>query len=179
MFEIQKIENGSRLLTEKFGRPTIYLDNWALNDIALDPSLCSQFISIMTSKACTLRISIMNIIELLKQTDNTQIEKILQVIDKVDSGFINFNIYDVIQIENQIINGIKNYHNPSQELTIINDFLIAVDWPEEWTVFDVIKYILASGDNSVHIKSYDFHANKMYEILTKARINPDYMKKSL
>lgn len=38
MFVRHPLNDGRALLVESLGRPIVYLDNWALNDIALDAS---------------------------------------------------------------------------------------------------------------------------------------------
>lgn len=178
MFENRRLTDGTRLLIETLGRPTVYLDNWALNDLAIANTLCSRFVSAMTSKAGTLRISVSNIVELLKQTDIAQIEQILHVIDAVDTGFIDLNFEDVIQRENQLLNGTGNCQNPSQQCTVLHDSLVALGWPEVWSVSDVVRHVLANSDNRAFVQSYDSFADKMETFISAHRTNPEYMKKS-
>lgn len=179
MFENRRLTDGTHLLIETFGQPTVYLDNWALNDIATENTLCSRFVSSLTSKSGTLRISSSNIVELLKQTDSAQIEQILHLIDAVDTGFINSNFEDVIQRENQLLIGAGDRQNPSQEFAVLHDSLAALNWPEAWSVSDVVRGILASSDNRVFVQSYDSFADKMKAFFSAQLADPGYVKKSL
>jgi hypothetical protein len=178
MFETTKLDDGTSLLVETFGRPIVYLDNWALNDIATESTLCSRFTSAMTSKAGTLRISVSNTVELLKQTDAHQIEQILRLIDAVDTGFININFQEVIMRENQIVTGIGNGQNPSEDLATIKTFLLALNWPKSWTISDIVRHVLSSNDNMVFVQSYDSFADRMDTFIRGVRTDDKYMKKS-
>ncbi len=118
-------------MVESLGRPTVYLDNWALNDIALDASHKERFVKIMNARKGTLRLSISNLAELMKQTDRKQISAILELIDSVDSGFINTDFNEVIRRENGVLRG-EIQENPSQNIGLIYAYLLARNWPESW-----------------------------------------------
>jgi ribosomal 50S subunit-associated protein YjgA (DUF615 family) len=123
VFIKHQLDDGRKLLIEKMGRPIVYLDNWAINDISLNSDFRQRFINIMKRRQGTLRISVQNIVELIKQTDIEQIESILSLIDSVDAGLINTNFQEVIDKENAIIvNGVDE--NPSNHLDLICIYLL-------------------------------------------------------
>jgi len=167
------------LLTETLGQPTVYLDNWALNDIATANALCSRFVSAMTRKSGTLRISVSNIVELLKQTDSAQVKQILHLIDAVDTGFINVNFGEVIRQENRLLIDPTECENPSREFTVIYNYLLALQWPEVWSIADIVQHVLANSDNRVFLQSYGSFADKMKAFFSVHRANPEYMKKEV
>ena len=71
-------------IQEHFKRPMVYLDHWALNDIALDNDMNDKFVNIMNSSGGTLRLSAVNMTELAKQKDKSQIEIILDMKKKIE-----------------------------------------------------------------------------------------------
>ena len=71
-------------IQEHFRRPTVYLDHWALNDIALHEDLRKTFVQVMNDNGGTLRLSVVNIIELSNQADKSQIDSILDMINRID-----------------------------------------------------------------------------------------------
>ena len=74
----------------------VYLDHWALNEIALDEALCERFVNLMNAKGGTFRLSVYNMIELSKQADSSQVDAILNMISSVpDCGLINIDPKEV------------------------------------------------------------------------------------
>lgn len=179
MFQRHTIADGAQLLVEVLSRPTVYMDNWALNDFATTAMLRSRFVAGMKRTNGTLRISISNIVELLKQSDQGQITEVLRFLDSIDTGFINLDFKEVIDKENQIVAGAMDRLNPSQEISLIHTHLLAHGWPEHWSVSDVVRHSLGNNENKVFADSFDSLATRMKEFLERTRANPDYMKKSL
>lgn len=170
-------DDGRNLLIEQLGQPIVYLDNWALNDISLRSSYRQRFIDIMKNRKGTLRLSVSNLVELLNQTDQNQIESILSMIDSVDAGFINTNFKDVINFENGILRG-EIDGNPSQEIGLIWAYLLAQNWPESWTVTDVIRSVLNNSSGKYFKKSWEQFAEKMKLFMANIRSNSEYTNKS-
>ncbi len=177
MFIKYPLDDGRNLLIEQLGQPIVYLDNWALNDVALDFFLRQRFIGIMSDRKGTLRLSVSNIVELLKQIDQNQIASILSMIDSVDAGFINTNFVDVINHENRILCG-KVEDNPSQEIRLILDYLLAKNWPESWTISEVIRSVLYNSSWKHFSESWDQFAEKMKSFLDAIRSDNEYTIKS-
>ena len=177
MFIKHQLDDGRELLIEKMGRPIVYLDNWAINDISLNLSFRQRFIDIMKSRKGTLRISVSNIVELLKQTDKKQIESIFKLIDSVDAGLINTNFQEVITIENNIlVESVDD--NPSNHLDLIYVYLLAQNWPESWTISGFIRSVLENSSEKHFTESWDQFAKKMESFLNAVRSEKEYNKKS-
>jgi hypothetical protein len=177
LFTKEALSDGGVLLVETLGRPTVYLDNWALNDIALDDECRDRFVTTLNDRKGTLRLSISNLVELMKQTDSKQIETILQMVDSVDAGFINTNFVEVIKHENALLRG-EAAGNPSQELTLIWVYLLAQNWPESWAMSDVIRTGL-DGTSGIQMRvSWDQFAVRMRKFLDSVRMDREYMSKS-
>lgn len=177
MFAKEPLGNGRALLVESLGRPIVYLDNWALNDIALDVACRDRFVSTLNGRKGTLRLSISNLIELMKQTDRRQIDTILQMIDSVDAGFINTNFVDVINRENALLRG-EAAGNPSQELTLVQTHLLAQNWPETWAMSDVIRTALDCTSGTQMRERWDQFSIRMEGFLGAVRKDRHYMSKS-
>ena len=177
MFIKQQLNDGRSVLIEKVGRPIVYLDNWAINDIALNPTFRQRFTSIMKNRKGTLRISVSNIVELLKQTDQKQIESILSLIDSVDAGLINTNFQEVIALENGMLNGEVD-ENPSNHLDLIYVYLLAQNWPESWTISDFVRSVLENSSGKHFSESWDNFAKKMKSYLDAVRSDNKYTNKS-
>ncbi len=153
MFVKHLLNDGRQQLEESLGRPIVYLDNWALNDIALDASHKERFVNIMKARKGTLRLSESNLVELMKQKDRQQISAILEMIDSIDAGFINTNFIEVIRRENGILLG-KVQGNPSQKIRLIWTYLLVQNWPESWAMSDVIRTVLDNRVCPVNIGKY-------------------------
>lgn len=177
MFIQYALDDGRNVLIEKIGQPIVYLDNWAINDIALDLTFRQRFIGLMKNRKGTLRLSVSNIVELLKQTDQNQIESILSLIDSVDAGFINTNFQEVIARENKMLNGEAD-ENPSHQLDLIYVYLLAQNWPESWTISDVLRSVLENSSSEQFSESWDQFAEKMKSFLDAVRSDNKYTNKS-
>lgn len=167
MYTIDDTKDGERQLTEIFRRPMVYLDHWALNDIALSDVYRRRFTNILNSRGGMLRISAYNIRELANQEDKSQIDTILSFLDEIDTGFINIHPTEVIERENQIISGNQTIGNPSADLEIIKTYQVAMNHPQSWSVAEIVKTCLASTDKSSFC-SEDFLA-KITSFTEKAR----------
>jgi hypothetical protein len=146
MYERIDHGNGQIEIREYFKSPMVYLDHWALNDISLDKALRDRFIQVMNVKGGMLRLSIYNMIELSKQLDLLQVEAILDMIGSVhDCGLINVDPEVVIKKENALIANpslIFEVRNPSAEVEIVAEYLMAHNHPPKWHVADVIRTVI-------------------------------------
>lgn len=168
MFVRHQLNDGRVLLVESLGRPIVYLDNWALNDIALNAFHRERFVSTMKARKGTLRLSVSNLVELMKQADRQQISAILEMIDSIDAGFINTNFVDVVRRENGILLG-EVHENPSQEIGLIWAYLLAQNWPESWAMSDVIRTVLDNSSADQMRESWDQFAVRMQSVLNSVR----------
>lgn len=177
MFIKYQLDDGRNLLIEQLRQPIVYLDNWALNDISLDSSFRQRFIGIMKDRKGTLRLSVSNLVELLKQSDQNQIGSILSMIDSVDAGFINTNFVDVINLENGVLRG-EVEENPSHQIDLIYTYLLAQNWPESWTISNVVSSVLKNSSGQHFSESWDQFAEKMKNFLGVVRSDNKYIIKS-
>jgi hypothetical protein len=69
MYTIDYLEDGRRKLSEVFRRPMVYLDHWALNDLALSDAYRQRFTDILNNRGGMLRISVYSIRELILSCD--------------------------------------------------------------------------------------------------------------
>ena len=75
----------------------VYLDHWALNDLSLNSALRKRFIKLMNEKGGTFRLSVVNINELSRMADKSQVDSILSMIESInDCGLINIDPGEVI-----------------------------------------------------------------------------------
>ncbi len=167
MYTIDYIENGRRRLNEVFRRPTVYLDHWALNDIALIDAYRQRFTYILNDREGMLRISAYSIRELAKQSDKSRINYILTLFDEVDTGFINIHPTQVVELENLIHAGDLTVGNPSADLEIIDIYLIAMNNPHSWPISQIVKTCL-NNTNESSFCSEDF-LDKIISATEKAR----------
>lgn len=84
MYKRTNRPNNQIEIPEHFKSPIVYLDHWALNDLSLDNNLRKRFVRIMNEKGGTFRLSVVNILELSKQTDKSQVDYILEMIASID-----------------------------------------------------------------------------------------------
>jgi hypothetical protein len=178
MYIIDFLENGRRKLSEIFRRPMVYLDHWALNELALCDAYRQRFTGILNNRGGMLRISAYSIRELANQRDKNQIDAILSFLDEVDTGFINIHPTQVIERENQILAGNHTVGNPSADLDIIDIYLTAMNNPPTWSISEIAKTCLDNTDESSFC-SEDF-LTKVTSTTGKARqdkITTDRMKK--
>jgi hypothetical protein len=136
-------DNGEIEIQEHFRRPTVYLDHWALNDIALEDNLRDRFVNVMARKGGTFRLSVFNMIELSKQADVAQVNSILGMIGSIpDCGLINIDPLEVIMKENMLISDASLRLNPSIEIDIVAAYVLAQNYPTEWHVSDILRKVI-------------------------------------
>lgn len=87
-------------------KPTVYLDNWALNQFIRMEDVGNKFITLLNNKNGTLAMSYIGLYEIINRKDKNQILKISQFVDKIDCVFFDANSKRVIRKEK---NGIVNF----------------------------------------------------------------------
>jgi len=179
-----KLENNQLNIIEQFGRPIVYLDQWALKEIALAVNNRDRFISAMVKRRSTLRVSIQNIAELIKQGDTTQRKKILDMIDSVNSGLIDVDPKIVIERENELIkNPTGKPNNPSLEIDLIEAYLHTKNLPPMFEISDIrISEIISIAVEGFHIQKLKdkdtAFAEKMKKTLDLGRKDSNILKKA-
>jgi hypothetical protein len=168
-------------IQEHFRSPMVYLDHWALNDIALNDEMNDKFVKIMNSFGGTLRISVMNMVELSKQKDKSQVELILDMIKKIDDcGLINIDPKGVVLKENSLIadpESIFQVKNPSAELDLIGAYLMANNYPSQWNVSGMIKSIIGELPTKRMTESNENFLDDMKRLLSIGRTDDNHLKR--
>lgn len=159
------------ILTEILGRPIVYLDTWALNDIAQNESNIKRFVQAMKRHQGTLRISQHNVHELIRQGDRSQVNRILAMIREIDCGFINSYPDQVIKKENFLLENPSVRSNPSSRVDIVADYLAIsdIDRPSRWHVADIITVLIDNASGDKVGREDDRLANSMSTLIEKAR----------
>ena len=176
MYKIEII-NCQRILKERFGRPIVYLDHWALNDLSLNAGYKKRFVNVMNEQGGTLRLSSCNIEELINQGDTRQIDAIFEMIESIDCGFIDINFKEVIERENYLIKNPSVIENPSINLGLIHDYLMSKNWPLEWRLVDMISTVVKETSIQKQRTRGSAFADKMNWLIDFARNNHDCLKK--
>jgi hypothetical protein len=179
MYVSKNHENGKIEIQEHFRCPTVYLDNWALNDLALDKDLRCNFVQSMNENGGTLRLSAFNIFELSKQADTSQVNAILDMIrDIEDCGFINIDPNAVIAKEDDIVSRRTPIVNPSADLDLITAHLIAQGYPSNWHVSDIFRIChVEQLPRSLFEKNARF-TERMTRLLEASRKDPDNLSRA-
>ena len=82
-------------------RPTLYLDNWALNLFSDDHTLGCRFTGLLNELGGTLAISVINVLEVGKRSDTGRVSDICGLLDSVDGVFISIDPARVSQKEEE------------------------------------------------------------------------------
>jgi hypothetical protein len=182
MYKRIELGNGQIEIQEHFRSPMVYLDHWALNDLSLNTTYRDRFISIMNERAGTLRLSVVNMVEISKQGDKNQVKSILDMLrDIEDCGLINVDPHQVIQKENILISNpssIVTVKNPSAEVEIVRAHLLAHNRPATWHVADIIATAVSESPSKHMLESNRRFLTDMVRLLEKGRSDPGYLKKA-
>jgi hypothetical protein len=180
----KRIELGDNQIEiqEHFRSPTVYLDHWALNDLSLNTAYRDRFVKIMNERGGTLRLSVVNVVEISKQGDKNQVKSILDMIRGVeDCGLINMDPREVIRKENVLISSpssIMAVKNPSAEIEIVAAYLVAHNRPVTWHVADIISTAISQPPSKQMSESSIKFLTDMERLLKKGRNDPAYLKKA-
>ena len=177
MYEVSRTADGLKVLTEKLGRPIVYLDHWAFNEIALASAVREKFVKAMVRLKGTLRVSVYNVVELIHQTDPSQRESIVSLLDEVDSGFIHINPQEVIQREDERLHGAGTFLNPSSELSVLNVYYVAMNHPEIIRPSDVVNTVLSVADANDFRANDESYSAELASMLVAARASETQIAK--
>ena len=171
--------NGKIEIQEHFRSPMVYLDHWALNDLSLDDELRDRFIGLMARKGGTLRLSVFNIVELSRQADVSQVNSILDMIDRIpDCGLINIDPREVIEKENMLISDKSLRLNPSAEIDIIVAHVMAQNYPTKWHVSDIIRKVIPELPSKHLSESNAEFLKAMERLLGIGRDDQDHLRRA-
>jgi hypothetical protein len=180
----KKIDRGDGQieLRENFKSPMVYLDHWALNDFSLDKVLRDKFVDVMNTKGGTFRLSVFNFIELSRQADASQVEAILNMINRIlDCGLINIDPKVVITKENALISDpslIFKVKNPSAEVEIVAAYIMSHDYPNEWHVSDIIRSVISELPTKAMLRSNSEFIQDMQRLIKVGRGDKQHLQKA-
>jgi hypothetical protein len=171
--------SGKIEIQEHFRSPMVYLDHWALNDLSLDESQRNRFIATMVQKGGTFRLSVINMVEISRQGDASQVKAILDMVDSIpDCGLIEIDPRAVIERENMLISDASLRFNPSAEMEIIIAHLMAQNYPTEWRLTDIIRtVILGLPSKNLSEKNAKF-VKEMEHLLRNGRAGKDALRRA-
>jgi hypothetical protein len=178
----KRIDHGNSKIEiqEHFRSPTVYLDHWALNDLSLDDLLRDRFIDVMARKGGTFRLSVFNMLELSRQADLSQVNSILDMIDSIaDCGLINIDPREVIEKENLLIADASLRLNPSVELDIVINHVMAQNHPTEWHVSDIVRKVIPELPSTRLSESNAEFLKDMERLLGIGRGDEDKLRRAL
>src|SRR3990170_4822822 len=91
--------DGEPRIVQVVGRPTIYLDQWMWVDLSRDAHLRKRFLSALTRTSGTVLYSVISLLELIRIQDEQQLNRIQEIMDAADYGFILADPAEVIRRE--------------------------------------------------------------------------------
>ena len=98
---------GRPVLKQAITRPAVYLDHWAIRKFAGDSKLAMRFTAALKASQGTWAVSLLNLIEFIKMTDERQAAQFEELLEQVlpNIFFIDFQALDVIDRERVIMQG--------------------------------------------------------------------------
>jgi len=174
MYSYEIEENGAKCIVEKLGQPVVYFDTWAFDYFSDNVESRNQFVDLMKRSGGTLRISSTNIAELQKRTDQKQLNGIYSLIDSIDSGLFHTFFEEVINGENELAR-LGRSGNPTFDLTTVNMFLASRNFPDTWSMSELVASI--GKDTAMRLEaSWEKFSTKVNDSLQKKRNQPGYVE---
>lgn len=171
--------NGKIEIQEHFRSPMVYLDHWALNDFSMNETLRGRFIKVMARNGGTFRLSVFNMLELSRQGDSAQVNRILEMIDSIpDCGLINIDPREVIEKENALILDPSLKLNPSAEIDIVAAHVMAQSYPTEWHISDILRKAIRDLPSTRLSESNADFLKDMNRLLGIARGDKDHLHRA-
>lgn len=105
MINLTVNSEGQIVASQQTESPSVYLDHWAMMDIAQDEKLAERFVKTIHRRKGTLELSYLNLLEFSEVTDTHQINSAESFLEKVYPrfGFIEVNPGTVVQRENRLM----------------------------------------------------------------------------
>jgi hypothetical protein len=128
--------------------PAVYLDHWAIRKIAGRPDLAVRFTSALKACQGTWAISLLNLMEFIKMTDETQAAQFEALLEQSMPNifFLEFNALDVIERERQMLNG-GSRNAPYGDVMLLDVFArMMPDTPRPFTAKNLVTIIVQRRD---------------------------------
>ena len=160
-------------------RPTVYLDNWALNLLSDDHTLAERFTYLLNELGGSLSVSIINILEIVGRSDKRQISDILGLMDLVDECFIDINPTSVVKREKELthIERAVSQTSPCADLQMIS-LLEDVHNPlKPFKISEVILELQKEMKRNRYVFQEDFE-RELFPRIMKARNDQSVLLKA-
>jgi hypothetical protein len=131
-------------LRQQFDRPAVYLDHWAIRQIAATPALAERFAAAIHGRAGTWTVSLLNLMEFISMTDERQAAQFEDLIDRVlpNVFFIEFQAFTVIDNERALIEG-RTTRAPYGDVSLMMAFAeTRPDTPRPFTARSLVGAIV-------------------------------------
>jgi len=162
--------------------PSVYLDNWALNDFSSSKEFCETFKSVMNQKKGTLMVSWVTLFEASKKRDSQRFEKMLGMIDSMDFAFTEVDPGIVIERERKARRAGKESPSisPAADIALLKNYFehshdplkpIRVSY-----IFSQLREGLLEFDKLG--KSVENLSKNIYPLVLKARNDPIAFKRA-
>jgi hypothetical protein len=128
--------------------PAVYLDHWAIQDIAASSELVMRFTAALKGCQGTWAISLLNLMEFIKMTDENQAAQFEDLLEHAlpNIFFLDFNALDVMERERAMLNG-GSRDAPYGDVSLLDAFSKMVpDTPRPFTARDLVTVIVRRRD---------------------------------
>lgn len=159
--------------------PTVYLDNWALNSFTACHTVGARFSNVLNKLGGTLAISMINLLEVVRRSDQKQVSSILSFVDSVDGVFIDFNPNRVISREKRARNIGKFIckNSPCADLGLLDHILCTHDPFKSVRVSEVFLQLQKEISDGTYVIQEHFERS-LFPLITKARTGPFALSKA-
>jgi len=98
---------GGLVAKQEFKRPAVYLDHWAILEIAGDPGLATRFVEALKGCQGTWAVSLLNLMEYIGISDERQAAKFEALFDQAlpNLFFVDFQVFEVMRREREMLEG--------------------------------------------------------------------------
>jgi len=151
-------------------RPTVYLDNWALNLLSGDHTPAGRFTYLLNELGGTLIISIINILEIVGRSDKKQVSDILRFVDWVDGAFIDIDPARVIKREDKFrhIDKSVSQTSPCADLNMLSVLADVHNPLKPFKISEVVLGLQKEIKDDRYVFQEDFE-RELYPRIRKAR----------
>ena len=181
MIRYSKVTDKGVEIEQIGSRPSVYLDNWALNLFASDdPALGKRFAGLLNRLRGTLNFSTINLLEIVNRDDKNQVSKITNFVDLMDGVFIDFNPMKVIEKENKArrTSKIISKNSPSADLRLLEAHALYVHDPlKPFKISEVILALQEEMRNTGHVIEADFETGSL-PVIERARNDSNALAKA-
>ncbi len=172
MIRYKDVIDGNIIIEQFVNPPTLYFDTWFWRMLSDYDDLRHNFIDVGISSNASIMYSFSTLIELVRITDEKQIDSFLEIMGKLDYGFFYANPSKVIKREKnfETPEGGKFINNdPISDIEFIKEFHYSSDPLKEFNFADFFSYIVKNRDNEKYNMIHSNFGNELNPLLEQAR----------